>query len=245
MTYSILARDPATGWCGMAVASRFFAVGHICLWSEGHVGLVSTQALINPTNGRRALEGLREGLAPDAVVERIVRADPGSDQRQLHLMAWDGRTAAFTGARCVDWCGARSAPNLSVAGNMLAGPAVVADAFESFGAGAGPDLPGRLLVAMRAGEAAGGDHRGRQSAALAIQGPEPFQRLNLRADDHADPLGELERLYVVARERYLAFARSYPTPAQPDGLADREAIERMVEADAGQPFDPERTSAPS
>lgn len=245
MTYSILARDPETGWCGMAVASRFFAVGHICLWSEGHVGLVSTQALINPTNGRRALEGLREGLAPATVVERLVRADPASDQRQLHLLAWDGRTAAVTGERCVDWCGHRTADDLSVAGNMLAGPAVVAATFESFRAGAGPDLPARLLAAMRAGEAAGGDHRGRQSAALAIQGPEPFQRLNLRADDHADPLGELERLYHVARERYLAFARSYPTPAQPAGLADRAAIERMVETDAGRPFDPARTRAAS
>jgi uncharacterized Ntn-hydrolase superfamily protein len=243
MTYSILARDPETGWCGMAVASRFFAVGHICLWSEGHVGLVSTQALINPTNGRRALEGLREGLAPATVVERIVRADPVSDQRQLHLMAWDGRTAAVTGARCVEWCGSRSEANLSVAGNMLAGPAVVADTFASFRARTGPDLPARLLAAMRAGEAAGGDHRGRQSAALAIQGPEPFQRLSLRADDHDDPLAELERLYAVACERYLAFARSYPTPAQPDGLGDRAAIDRMIEADAGRPFDPARTTA--
>jgi uncharacterized Ntn-hydrolase superfamily protein len=245
MTYSILARDPETGWCGMAVASRFFAVGHICLWSEGHVGLVSTQALINPSNGRRALAGLREGLAPEAVLTRIVRADPAHDQRQLHLVAWDGRTAAHTGARCVDWCGSRSQANLSVAGNMLAGPAVVEDTFASFAASAGPDLPARLLAAMRAGEAAGGDHRGKQAAALAVQGPEPFQRLNLRADDHADPLGELERLYAVARERYLAFARSYPSPAQPDGVADRAVIDRWIEEDSGKPFDPARTTAAS
>jgi len=243
MTYAILARDPATGWCGMAVASRFFAVGHICLWSEGHVGLASTQAMINPTNGRRALEGLREGLAPEALVTRIVRADPGSPKRQLHVLGWDGRTAAHTGEDCVPWCGHRTGPNLSVAGNMLAGPAVVEDTFASFAASAGPDLPARLLAAMRAGEAAGGDARGKQAAALAIQGPEPFQRLNLRADDHDDPLAELERLYGVAREHYLAFARCYPTPAQPDGLTDRAALDRMVETDAGRPFDPARTTA--
>lgn len=240
MTYSILVRDAETGWCGMAAASFFFAVGAVIPWTEGGVGLVATQALVNPANGRRGLEGLREGAEPAAVVDRLVRADDGAAKRQFHVMAWDGRTAVHTGEDCVAWCGHRSGPNLSVAGNMLTGAAVVDATFARFARSSGPDLVARLLQAMRAGEDEGGDARGRQSAALVIQGPEPFQRLNLRADDHVDPLGELERLYAVARERYLPFSKAFPTPRRPQGVADRAAVDRWIEEEGGAPFDPAR-----
>ncbi len=172
MTWSIIARDPASGLVGVAIASRFFAVGALCVGTEAGVGAVCTQALMNPVYAGRGLGLLREGLRPADICPRLVAGDGGADQRQVHVMNWQGDSAAHTGAQCVDWCGHLRASNVSVAGNMLAGRAVIADTLEAFRVSEGPDLVERLLAAMEAGEAAGGDKRGKQSAALIIQGDE-------------------------------------------------------------------------
>jgi uncharacterized Ntn-hydrolase superfamily protein len=241
MTYSILARDEESGLFGLAVASKFFAVGAICPWSGGPHGVAMSQALPNPELGHRALGLLAEGHAAPHVVEMLSRMDPGIDQRQIHVLDAQGRAAAFTGENCIDWCGSVSAPNVSVAGNMLAGPEVVAATMASWQGNRGMPIVERLIAAMQAGEDAGGDKRGRQSIALRIQGPEVFPRLDLRVDDHEDPIRELARLYGVAKDRFIPFSTGMPRAGRPFGLLDRDVIERIIERDAGKPLiaDPE------
>lgn len=236
MTWSILARDPGTGFHAMAVASKFFAVGAVVPWSDGGAGAVMTQALPNPEYGRRGLQMLAQGHAPDTIRDALTAPDPHADQRQLHLMDRDGEIAAWTGENCVDWCGHVSGPGVSVAGNMLAGEAVVRDTRDAWLAAADTPVVERLIAAMKAGEAAGGDKRGRQSIALRIQGPECYPRLDLRVDDHEDPIAELERLYAVARDRFIPFSAGMPRRRRPWGVGDREEIERIIDRDAGRPF---------
>lgn len=228
MTWSIIAREPETGVMGLALATRFFAAGALVPHTAHDAGIVATQALVNPVFGARGLDRLRAGDAPADVVAALVAPDQGRAARQVHLMALDGRSAAFTGDGCVDWAGSRSEPGLSVAGNMLAGPAVIDATFEAFRAGSGLALVERLIAAMRAGEAAGGDKRGRQSACLVIQDARPYRWLDLRVDDHPDPLGELERLHGVAGQRFLAFRHAFPTADRPWGIWDRGEVEAMI-----------------
>lgn len=237
MTWSIVARDPESGLFGIAIASRFFAVGALCTGGEARVGVVCTQALMNPTFAKRSLAMLHEGLRPADVCRFVVAGDDGADQRQLHMMDWSGRTAAHTGADCVDWCGHLHEQDLSVAGNMLVGPAVVADTRDMFKSRTDLPIVERLLAAMEAGELAGGDKRGKQSAALFLQGEEPFPRLSIRTDDHADPLAELRRLYDVAKERFIPFSSCFPTAARPHGIVDRTILETIIERDRGKPLD--------
>ena len=151
----------------------------MCPGAEARVGAVSTQALMDPTLAPRSLGLMREGVRPDDVCRMLLAADEGADQRQLHMVDRDGSSVAHTGANCVDWCGLRHETNLSVAGNMLAGPSVVEDTFATFASRTDLPICESLLDAMDAGEAAGGDKRGKQSAALLVQGDEPYPRLSL------------------------------------------------------------------
>ena len=234
MTWSIIARDPKNGLLGIVIASRFFAVGSMCPGTEGRVGAVCTQALMNPNYAARSLALMREGLRPGDIVKMVIAGDEGSSQRQLHIMDWQGTTSAYTGTSCVDWCGHLNEADLSVAGNMLAGPRVVEETFNTFKSLSDLPLVERLLSAMEAGEAAGGDKRGKQSAAVLIQGNDPFPRFSIRADDHADPLEELRRLYDVAKQRFIPFATCYPTRARPNGITDRSLLETIIDRDAGK-----------
>lgn len=238
MTWSILARDEETGLMGLAIASRFFAVGAMCPGARGRVGILSTQALMNPTYAAKGLSLLESGSRPSEVIAALTAPDGGRDQRQVHIMNANGETAAYTGAACVDWCGHRTGHNLSVAGNMLAGPDVVDNTFETFHQLSGLPLVERLLAAMEAGEAAGGDKRGKQSAALLVQDEQDYTRFSIRADDHADPLAELRRLYEVAKERFIPFSSCLPTRERPDGITQRPTIDKVIERDAGQPLKP-------
>ena len=228
MTYSICARCPATGHLGVAVASRFFAVGALVPSLKGRVGAVATQAFVNPTYGPDAIRLMEAGAPPEAVVAILTGRDDGHPNRQLHMVDAQGRAAAFTGANCVDWAGHLTAPGVSVAGNMLEGPEVVARTLESFLAT--PDLPlaERLLRAMQAGEDAGGDKRGRQSACLVVWRDQDYPWLDIRADDDADPLSELRRLHAVAQERFLLVAETMATRENPHGLTDRSGIDAEI-----------------
>lgn len=233
MTWSLVARDAATGAFGVAVATRFFAVGALCPHADGGVGALATQALINPTFGPRGLRLLREGLTAQQVLEALVSSDPGRAVRQLHLQDSRGGMAVHTGDECVPWCGHLLRDGFSVAGNMLAGPQVLehtAQAYED-----GRDLPfaQRLIRALLAGEAVGGDKRGKQSAALRIHTTEEYPALDLRVDDHPDPLAELARLEAVSRERFVHFARFFATRQVPGGTWDRAVIEAAIQQ-AGQ-----------
>ena len=234
MTYSILARDPETGTLGAAVASRFFAVGATCLRVEGGVAALSTQALVNPLYRIEAMPRLRAGEDPRTVLDASVGPDPGAAQRQFHILDATGRIAQHTGEGCVAWAGHVRGTDVSVAGNMLAGPEVVARTLEAFVASRGPMVE-RLLAAMEAGEAAGGDRRGKQSAALVVCTRDPYPDLDIRADDHPDPLLELRRLYWISRERFAVFRRLLPGADSRWGVHDRAVINAIIEREASKP----------
>ena len=227
MTWSIVARD-ATGQFGVAVASRFFAVGALCAHTRRGVGAVSTQALMNPVYGPGALAMLEQGHSPAQVVAALVRSDAGRDQRQLHVCGTSAPGAAFTGSNCVDWCGHEVFEDFSVAGNMLAGPQVLAATAEAFLAASGKPLAERLLAGMAAGDAAGGDKRGQQSASLRIHADQDYAQLDLRVDDHAEPIDELARLYRVSLERFQPFVACLAGRLDPVGLTDRTQIEASI-----------------
>lgn len=236
MTYSLLAHDADQGLFGLAVASRFFAVGAVCPWSGGPHGAAMSQALPNPELGHRALGLLGEGHRAEDVIVMLTGMDRGIDQRQVHVIDAHGGAAAHTGANCVDWCGHMTAPGVSVAGNMLAGPDVVKDTLTCWQDRSDLPIVERLIAAMQAGEDAGGDKRGKQSIAVRVQGPEVFPRLDLRVDDHADPIPEVRRLYAVARERFIPFSTGMPRSGRPEGILDRVVIETIIERDMGQPL---------
>lgn len=229
MTWSIIARDDAAGAIGIAVATKFFAVGARVPFIEVGAGALATQALINQLYGRRGLALLREGVPAEDVVRLLTAADAGREHRQLHVLDRDGRFAVHTGRECVDWCGSFAGDAFSVAGNMLAGPQVIAETARAFEAQAALPFARRLIAALRAGEAAGGDKRGKQSAALLIYSTEDYPDLDLRIDDHPDPLGELERLERVSRERWVHFREFLPRRSDPVGVTGREVINAEIE----------------
>jgi uncharacterized Ntn-hydrolase superfamily protein len=227
MTWSILARDSATGALGAAVATRFFAVGALAIHVEGGVAALATQALINPMYAVHGMPRLRAGEAPDEVVAALLADDAGQAHRQIHVLDADGRIAAHTGVACVDWCGSVRGIDVSVAGNMLDGPDVVARTLAAFETAAG-GMAERLLTALEAGEAAGGDKRGKQSAALKVCTRDPYPDLDIRTDDHPDPLAELRRLLAVSQERFVAFRQFLPGTDSPCGVFDRDVIEAAI-----------------
>jgi uncharacterized Ntn-hydrolase superfamily protein len=230
MTWSIIARDSVTGQLGIAVATRFFAVGARVPHIAAGIGAVATQALVNPYYGIDGVRMMREGKAPRDMVDSLIASDDGRESRQLHVMDAAGRIAAHTGSECVDWCGHIEDKYLSIAGNMLKGPRVLDDTARSYLANEHLPFAQRLIAALSAGEAAGGDKRGKQSAALLIHGEEEWSALDLRVDDHSDPLAELERLEAVSRERWVHFRQFMPTRKNPAGITDRGLIDSAMAA---------------
>ena len=228
MTWSIIARDEATGRIGIAVATKAFAVGALVPHIRTNAGALASQALVNPYYGPGGLALLEAGASAEEVVARLTAGDEGRHSRQLHVMDREGGFAAYTGTACIDWCGHLLCGGFSVAGNMLAGPQVLVETARTYEAHGDVPFARRLIGAMRAGEAAGGDKRGRQSAALLVHDGEDYPLYDLRVDDHADPLAELARLQQVARERWVHFRRQMPRRAEPSGLSDRSTIEALV-----------------
>ncbi|MEQ1648660.1 MAG: DUF1028 domain-containing protein [Hyphomicrobiaceae bacterium] len=230
MTWSIIAHDAEAGHIGIAVASKFLAVGALVPAIKSGVGAIASQAFINPMFRARGLALLSAGATPDDVVRLLQVADEGRDHRQVHVMDREGRTAAYTGAACVDWCGHRVAPGLSIAGNMLAGDTVIDATLAAYQAANDLPLGRRLIAAMQAGEAAGGDKRGKQAAAVLIHDEEDYPLLDLRVDDAAEPLAELERLAGIAETRWAHFRKLMPGRANPTGLLNREEREAAIPA---------------
>lgn len=198
MTFSIVAFDTTTVSWGVAVASKFLAVGSVVPWGAAGAGAVATQARANLSYGPRAIGLLDEGVSASEVVLRLTSSDPEFPQRQVGVVDRDGRAATFTGEECVDWAGGFTGNGYAVQGNILAGPEVL-DAMARAFQEADP-FAHRLLGALAAGDQAGGDRRGRQSAALrmwragASYGGELDIAVDLRVDDHPDPVQELARL---------------------------------------------------
>ncbi len=228
MTWSIIARDPATGAFGIAVATKFFAVGSLVPYIESGTGAIATQALVNPFYGLDGLIFLQDEMPPADIIQILTDGDDGRAHRQVHMIDRHGRIGAHTGASCIDWCGHIESGGISVAGNMLAGSRVLDDTAAAYRANAALPFPRRLIAALQAGEAAGGDKRGKQSAALLIKDDRDYPALDIRVDDHADPLTELARLEAVSRERWTHFRKVMATRDSP-GLIDRPALEAVID----------------
>ena len=226
MTWSIIARDPADGSLGIAVSTCFFAVGAMVPYGLGGVGIVATQAFVNPLIGHDGVRLLAEGSSPEVALAVPLAADPGAAIRQAHAIDAKGRLAQYTGEDCVPWCGHLRALDVSVAGNMLAGPKVATDSLAAFLDTAELPFSDRLLAALFAGQAAGGDKRGRQSAALRVWREDPYPVLDIRVDDHPDPITELARLHEVAFVRWVAFREAASSRDRPGGITDRSWVDR-------------------
>jgi uncharacterized Ntn-hydrolase superfamily protein len=200
-TYSIVACDLEAGQWGVAVQSKFLAVGSVVPWAEAEVGAIATQAWANPRYGPDGLALLREGLSAQEVVDRLVAGDPGRGERQLGVVDRLGRSAAYTGPECLDWAGSRTGPCYAAQGNILVSEATVDALAVTFESTAGNGLAQRLLECLAAAQVAGGDRRGQQSASLlVVQRDGGYARLSdivvdLRVDDHERPVTELRRLH--------------------------------------------------
>jgi uncharacterized Ntn-hydrolase superfamily protein len=210
-TFSIIGRDPDAEELGVAVQSKFLSVGSAVPWVEGGVGAIATQAWANTTYGPRGLEMLRLGKAPEEVIHDLVGDDEHADERQVGIVDARGRSATYTGSKCMDWAGGKHGENYAAQGNILAGPRVVDSMVEAFTTPEGC-LADRLVAALRAGQAAGGDRRGKQSAALYIAKPDGGyggfndRYVDLRVDDHPDPIEELARLLGLHKLYYFSAA---------------------------------------
>jgi uncharacterized Ntn-hydrolase superfamily protein len=206
-TFSIVARDSATGELGVAVASRFFAVGSVVPWAKAEVGAVATQSFANTTFGWRGLELLQKGATPEEALKILLRGDNDPDRRQVGIVAVNGQSATYTGKGCLAWAGGRNGPDYAIQGNILAGEAVVTEMEKAFLQTKGT-LADRLYAALLAGDANGGDARGRQSAAMLVvkkgagYGGYTDRAIDIRVDDNPDPFKELGRLLTLAQTNY-------------------------------------------
>ncbi len=227
MTYSIVARDPETDAVGIAVASCFFAVGSLVPYIR-HNAAFASQAFVNPMWGVEGAARLSAGENGASVIADFIARDNGQAIRQAHLIDANGHCAAHTGAQCVDWAGHVSGTGVSVAGNMLAGARVVNDTLACYQDNSALEFSERLLAAMEAGELAGGDKRGRQAAALCIHHSQDYPALDLRVDDHADPLHELRRLHRVGQERLVHFVPTFATAINFSGTTDRTELDQAL-----------------
>ena len=202
-TYSLVACDLETREWGIAVQSKFLAVGAVVPWADPEVGAVATQALANVAYGPRGLELLREGLSADDVVTRLTEEDAGRADRQLGVVDGTGRAASYTGSSCLHWAGGRTGEGYAAQGNILVSEETVTALAETFEETAGNPLADRLLSALAAAQAAGGDSRGQQSASLLVvkrdggYGGTSDVMVDLRVDDHPTPIEELARLYEM------------------------------------------------
>jgi uncharacterized Ntn-hydrolase superfamily protein len=206
-----VAFDPGTGDLGVAVQSKFFGVGSVVPWARAKVGAIATQSYANTTYGPEGLKLLESGRSPEQVIERLTRADPRRAVRQVGVIDSRGRAAAFTGDECLPWAGHLVGTNFAVQGNLLAGEAVVramAEAFDNARRQPDTELADWLVAALTAGESAGGDKRGRQSAALLVvrdhggYGGQNDRFVDLRVEDHPEPIEELSRLLELHKRFY-------------------------------------------
>jgi uncharacterized Ntn-hydrolase superfamily protein len=202
MTFSLVACDLEAGEWGVSVASKFLAVGAVVPWARGDVGAIATQSYANVTFGPNGLALLAGGSGAQDALDRLVADDDGRDQRQVGIVDSQGGSATYTGSGCFEWAGGRTGPGFAAQGNILAGPQVVDALADTFVGTQGP-LAERLLAALSAADAAGGDRRGRQSACVIVRragggyGGNNDIMIDLRVDDHADPVTELQRIYAV------------------------------------------------
>jgi len=230
MTWSVVAHDRTSGEFGIAVATRFFAVGALCLYVKPGAGAVATQAMLNPYHGIDGIALMERGIGAKETLAAVLARDAGRDVRQVHLMDACGTFAAHTGSGCIDWAGHLTFEDFSVAGNMLAGKHVIEATAEAFALSAGLPLAERFIAALDAGDAVGGDKRGRQSAALRIHKKDEYPLLDMRVDDHEFPLVELRRLLEKSKERYAIYRQFLASRENISGIYDRAKIDAAMAA---------------
>lgn len=219
-TFTIVAHDRSSGACGVAISSRMPAIGALTVFAHADLGAVATQALINPLLGVDALE-LLGSLPAEQALEGALAKDPDPDSRQVVVVDGQGRSAAHTGTMTHPWCGHRTGDGFAVAGNILTGANTLDAMVDAWSEKSDLTFDERLLGALEAGQAAGGDRRGRQSAALYVHTGNPYPYLDLRVDEHPDPVAELRRVHGVARRELLPFVAALPTRDNPHGSFER------------------------
>jgi uncharacterized Ntn-hydrolase superfamily protein len=228
-TFSIVARDPNSGMFGVAVATAMPAVGSNCPHARAGVGAIATQSWVNPYFGIDGLQYLEEGLSAEETLGRLLATDPRSRLRQIGIVDRHNRSAAYSGPGCTGWFGHLTGPGYAIQGNMLIGPATIEAMAAAFN-GSDADLTERLMLALEAAQLNGGDKRGKQSAALYVVKSEAYPYLDLRVDEHIDPVAELRRVCEVAKRHFLPFAAGFPTRVNPAGSDDPEVLSMVAKA---------------
>ncbi len=227
MTFSIAARCPQSGMFGVAVSTAVPAVGAICAFGAPGVGAIATQSWVNPYLGIDGIELLKQGLSAQAALEQLIDQDPGREVRQLGIVDSQGRAASYSGTQCTSWVGDLTGPGYSIQGNMLTGGETLQAMDERFRSTEGLGFPERLVQVLEAGQSAGGDKRGRQSAAVKVWRTEEYPYLDLRVDEHTEPVNELRRVFEVARRQLLPFVEMMPTREDAIGGHDAE-VEQFI-----------------
>jgi uncharacterized Ntn-hydrolase superfamily protein len=226
-TFSIVGRCPRTNMLGVGVASKYVAVGAVCSHTQAGVGAISTQAYGNPYLGIDGLDLLQQGITAQKTLARLLKQDPGREKRQLIIVDRHGEAAAFTGTLTTPWCGHLKGENYAVAGNMLTGETVIQAMADAFEQSTEKELAERLLQALEAGQRAGGDRRGRQAAHLQVVHTETWKYVDLRVDEHPDPIVELRRTFEVAKQELFPFRKLYPARSSPGEDWDLDEYERI------------------
>lgn len=216
-TFSIAACCPRTGMVGVAVCTAVPAVGALCPFAKPGVGAIATQSFVNPYLGIDGLVLLEKGIGARAALEQLIASDPGQDVRQLSIVDHKGNAAAFTGKSCLPWCGYIVGDGYAVAANMMVDETTVVAMARAFEEAATDDLAERLLKALEAGDATGGDYRGRQSAALLVYHKEAYPYRSLRVDEQRTPVAELRRIFEVCQQQLFPFVEALPTRESPAG----------------------------
>jgi uncharacterized Ntn-hydrolase superfamily protein len=228
MTFSIVARCPETGALGVAVSTAVPAVGAICPYLREGVGAVSTQSWTNPYLALDALAQLAHGMDAQQALDHVLKSDPAAHLRQVGIVDRAGGAASWTGSGCTGWAGQRTGAGYAIQGNMLTGPATLDAMVDAFEASRDTMLAGRLMLALEAGQHAGGDKRGRQSAALKVMQDEAYAQWDIRVDDHADPVAELRRVFGVAQQQFAPFVAAMPTRDDPGRAPPADVMELLL-----------------
>lgn len=234
-TFSIVAHCVRTNMLGVAVATAVPAVGAMCPYIKSGVGAVSTQSWVNPYLAIEALRLMETGTSAPLALEAVLANDGAKDLRQIGIVDIKGRAAAWTGKSCTSWCGDIVDMHVAIQGNMLTGEATIGSMVEVFRATAELDLAERLLRAMEAGQAAGGDKRGKQSAALRVHHIEEYPLLDLRVDEHANPIAELRRIYTIAKLQLLPFVEGMPKRGEPAGALPQSVSDILLKSPPDRP----------
>lgn len=220
MTFSITAKCEKTGQIGIGISTKVIAVGARCIFAKARVGAIASQSFSNPYLGINGLTYLENGLNATEALEKVLSEDPSTEVRQVSIVDSQGNVAVHTGEKCIEWTGHQIGENFSAAGNMLVGKDTIQEMARAFEENSHLKFSNRLLTALEAGQQAGGDKRGRQSAALLIVEEEDYPLLDLRVDEHEDPVKELRRIYEMAQTDLVPRMKTLPTKVNPGGIND-------------------------